>query len=168
MYTLLDMTSNIMYIRSMSNLSYTRDAMGYRERGTWIELLVAAGVFVWYLQLILRRMQGTAIADVGFQGPMIRAVVISIVATIVVHILYAIFTGSTDTQEDQRDKQVSRFGDWVGMWPLVVGAGGALTLTILELDHFWIANAIYIGFVVSSLASSVARLIAYRRGLGWA
>lgn len=148
----------------MSNISYIGE-MGYKERGTWIELLVAAGVFIWYLNEMARRLGGTPIAEVLFRGPMIRATIISIVVTIVAHILYAIVTGGTDTKEDQRDRQISRFGDWVGMWPLVVGAGAALILAMFEFDHFWIANALYVGFVTSSLTGSVTRLIGYRRGL---
>jgi hypothetical protein len=139
--------------------------MGYKERGTWIELLVAIGVFIWYVTRILGNLDGTPIADVAFRGPMIRATVISIVVTIVAHILYAIFTGATDTKEDQRDRQISRFGDWVGMWPLVAGAGAGLTLVMFEQADFWIANSLYVGFVLSSIASSIARLVSYRRGL---
>lgn len=149
----------------MSNFSYIRDGMGYKERGTWIELVVAAGVFLWYLGAMRGRLQASAVTEVAFQGPMIRAVIVSIVATIILHILYAVVTGGRDTKEDLRDRQIARFGDWVGMWPLMVGAVGALILALLERDHFWIANAIYVGFVVSSLTSSVARLISYRRGM---
>ncbi len=162
------MLSVALYIDPMSSFSYVRDAMGYKERSTWIELVVAVGVFLWYLAAISGRVRGTPIADVAFQGPMIRATLLSIVATIVLHFAYAIVVGSRDTQEDQRDRQVARFGDWVGMWPLVFGAGTALVLAMLELDHFWVANAIYGGFVVSSVTTSVARLVAYQRGLSLA
>ncbi|HET8984708.1 MAG TPA: hypothetical protein VFN03_03010 [Trueperaceae bacterium] len=148
----------------MSNISYINE-MGYKERGTWIELLVAIGVFVWYASRILGNLDGTPIADVAFRGPMIRAVVISIVVTIVAHILYAILTGATDTKEDQRDRQISRFGDWVGMWPLVLGAASGLILAMYEQDHFWIANSLYVGFVLSSITSSIARLVSYRSGM---
>ncbi len=51
------------------------------------------------------------------------------------------------------------------MWPLVAGAGGALILAMFEQDHFWIANALYVGFFVSSITSSIARLVSYRRGM---
>ncbi len=152
----------------MSNFSYIRDAMGYKERSTWIELAVTMGASVWYLVAIAERAQVVPLAEVAFQGPMIRATVISIVASIVLHILYGIVAGHRDTQEDQRDRQVSRFGDWVGLFPLATGAGAALILAMLEVDHFWVANAIYGGFVASSLTNSLSRLVAYRRGLGLA
>ncbi len=152
----------------MSTFRYIRDEMGYKERSTYIELLVTIGVFIWYLTVIAGRFQPDAVADIAFQGPLIRAVIISVVATIVLHVLYGIFTGNKDTTEDLRDRQVSRFGDWVGMWPLIIGTLFALGMSMLEREHFWIANFIYAGFVASSVTNSVSRLIAYRRGLGLA
>jgi len=152
----------------MSNFSYIRDAMGYKERATWIDLLVAAGVSIWYLTVIVGRMQVMPVADVQFQGPMIRAAVISVVVTILLNIVVGILTGSKDTKEDLRDRQVGRFGDWVGLWPLAAGAGFGLVLALLEVDHFWIANTLYVGFVASSLVGSAGRLLGYRRGVGTA
>jgi len=35
---------------------------------------------------------------------------------------------------------------------------------MLGFDHFWIANALYLSFVASSLVSGVVKLVAYRRG----
>ena len=32
---------------------------------------------------------------------------------------------------------------------------------------FWIANAVYLGFVLSAVVGSVAKVVAYRRGLPW-
>jgi hypothetical protein len=34
-----------------------------------------------------------------------------------------------------------------------------------EADHFWIANAIFAGLVLSSLVSSTVKIVGYRRGL---
>ena len=38
-------------------------------------------------------------------------------------------------------------------------------LALAKADYFWIANAIYLGFVLWAVAGSVVRLVAYRRGL---
>jgi hypothetical protein len=37
-------------------------------------------------------------------------------------------------------------------------------LAMAEGDHFWIANAIYLAFVLSALTASVVKIVAYRRG----
>jgi hypothetical protein len=38
-------------------------------------------------------------------------------------------------------------------------------LAMAEFEYFWIANAIYLAFVVSALTASVVKIAAYRRGL---
>ena len=40
-----------------------------------------------------------------------------------------------------------------------------LILAAAEADHFWIANTIYLAFVLSTVTGSVAKIVAYRRGL---
>ena len=37
-------------------------------------------------------------------------------------------------------------------------------LTLAEFDYFWIANAIYLAFVVSAVVGTIVKLVAYRRG----
>jgi hypothetical protein len=44
-------------------------------------------------------------------------------------------------------------------------AGAALVMAMIRWDYFWIANVIYLGFVLWAIAGSVVRLVAYRRGL---
>lgn len=149
----------------MSTFHYIKDEMGYKERGAYIDLIIAAGVAIWYAWRIFQMQLSTPLTDVAFQGPMLRAVVISVVATIVLHIIYGILTGRSDTQEDQRDRQISRFGDWVSLFPLSAGALTGMILAMYDQHHFWIANAIYAGFFLSAMTGSITRLIAYRRGL---
>ena len=37
-------------------------------------------------------------------------------------------------------------------------------LTLAEVEYFWIANAIYLVFVVAAVVGAVVKLVAYRRG----
>ena len=37
-------------------------------------------------------------------------------------------------------------------------------MSMAELSHFWIANVIYLAFVLATLLGSAARIVAYRRG----
>jgi multisubunit Na+/H+ antiporter MnhF subunit len=41
----------------------------------------------------------------------------------------------------------------------------AIAIAIVEADHFYIANAVYVCFVLSAVVGSVARVVVYRRGL---
>jgi hypothetical protein len=47
----------------------------------------------------------------------------------------------------------------------VAGAAAALCMAMAKWDYFWIANVLYLGFVLWAIAGSVVKLIAYRRGL---
>jgi hypothetical protein len=47
---------------------------------------------------------------------------------------------------DQRDKEIYRFGEYVGQSFLVIGGVAALVVAMAEVDHFWIANALYLAF----------------------
>ncbi len=47
----------------------------------------------------------------------------------------------------------------------MAGALGGLALAMLRAEPFWIANAIYLGFFLSAILGSIAKIVAYRRGL---
>ena len=47
----------------------------------------------------------------------------------------------------------------------MLGALGALVLAMIEGDGFWIANTVYLCFVLSAILSSITKLVAYRRGV---
>jgi hypothetical protein len=72
---------------------------------------------------------------------------------------------SDSRRADVRDRDVSRFGEHASRWFLVAGAAAALVMAMAKVDYFWIANVIYLGFVLWAVAGSVLKLVAYRRGL---
>ena len=41
----------------------------------------------------------------------------------------------------------------------------ALSLVLLEVDHFWIASAMYLVFATSGFIGTIVKIVAYRRGL---
>ena len=67
-------------------------------------------------------------------------------------------------RKDERDKTISRRGDLIGYYVASAGMVGVLALTMLQYEYFWIANALYLSFVVATLVSSVVKLVAYHRG----
>ncbi|MFD0568152.1 hypothetical protein ACFQ0T_01255 [Kitasatospora gansuensis] len=47
---------------------------------------------------------------------------------------------------------------------MVIGSIVGLILAMTEQDRFWIANAIYLAFVLSAILGSAAKIAAYRVG----
>jgi membrane protein implicated in regulation of membrane protease activity len=147
----------------MSSVLYIH-GMPFEEKSAWIMGVLAIGTYAAYVAVILGRAGDTAFADVAYVSTMLWTIGVSIAASIVLHVLVATFSPKDDRRKDQRDKEISRFGEYVGQSFLVVGGVSALGMSMAELDHFWISNAIYLAFVLSAILGSAARIVAYRRG----
>ena len=140
--------------------------MSYEEKGTWVYLVIAIVGYTVYLSLVLPQVAaGVAVGDVDYVPVMLWTIGGAIVATIVLRILVEIVFPSESTKGDVRDREIDRLGTRVGSSFVVIGALGALVLAMLEADWFWIANLIYLCFVLSALLESITRLVAYRRGV---
>ena len=72
---------------------------------------------------------------------------------------------SDSRRADIRDKEIYRFGEYASRWFIVAGAAAGFFMALAKVDYFWIANGIYLGFVLWAVAGSAIRLVAYRRGL---
>jgi hypothetical protein len=68
-------------------------------------------------------------------------------------------------RSDERDAAIGRIGSQVGGTVLGLAVLVPLGLAMTEREHFWIANSLYAALVLSSLATSAVKLVAYRRGL---
>lgn len=139
--------------------------MSYEEKGTWAYLVTSVAVWIGYVVVLLRRADGGSPADVPYVAPLLWAVGISVLANVLGRVAFEIVRPSESHRADVRDRDVARYGDYVGGLVLSVLVAGVLALALVEAPHFWIANAVYAAFVVQVVVSSVVRLVAYRRGL---
>jgi hypothetical protein len=145
----------------MSGLFYL-DEVTHEEKRAWILGVAAIVSYAVYLVVVLGRAGERPLAEVPYATPLLWTVGSSIVASIVLSILAAVI--SKDGAKDQRDREISRFGEYTGHSFVVIGAVAALLLAMAEAPHFWIANAVYLAFTLSAILGSTARIFAYRRG----
>ena len=138
--------------------------MSFEEKNTWIYAVVTVVAFGAYLATILGRAQGAPLTEVPYVGAMLWTIGAAIVASIAGRIVVAVAWPKDADKKDQRDKEIHRFGEYVGQSFVAVGALAALLLAMAEVDYFWIANAVYLAFFLSAVLSSAAKLVAYRRG----
>ena len=134
--------------------------MSYEEKGTWVYLVGTIGVYAAYVIYVLS--QGAALPNSNWIWPLVISIGAGIVVGIVLRILVEIVIPSESYKADVRDKGVSRRGDAAGNWLIIAGALGGLVLALLAQDYFWIANVIYLGFVLSAVTSSIVKIAAYR------
>ena len=149
--------------------------MSFEEKLTWINSVTTVIVVAVYAWIIGGQIAAGPVTDIAYQKPLIIALGAIIVLTIVGAIARAIGTaigveisgkGSVDDidRKDERDVHINRRGDLVGYYVSSVLMLGAFTMTMLEFPHFWIANAMFVAFVVAGLTSSAVKLVAYHRG----
>ncbi|MFB9905766.1 hypothetical protein [Allokutzneria oryzae] len=137
--------------------------MAIEEKRAWIMAVVAVAAYAAYLVIILGGAGEAALVEVSYVPALLWTVGIAIVASIVLHVAAAL-AAPEDAGKDQRDREIGRFGEHVGQSFVVIGGVAALVMAMAELDHFWIANAIYLAFVLSAVLGSVAKIFAYRKG----
>ena len=138
--------------------------MSFEEKGAWIMAVVSPTAYLAYLAVILGRADGTPLAEVSYVSTMLWSIGAAIVASILLVILVAIASPKDADKKDQRDREINRFGEYIGQSFVVIGGVAALIMSMAELDHFWIANVIYLTFVLSAILGSVTKIVAYRRG----
>lgn len=135
--------------------------MTKEEKRAWILLICAVGAYVIYVALILSQAAGRDLATVPYATPLLTTIGGAIVASI----LLDIFVGGRPERKDQRDRDIARFGDTMGQAFVVIGAVAAMLLAIFDVDGFWIANVVYLCFVLSAVLGSIAKVTAYRAGM---
>jgi len=149
--------------------------MPFEEKFTWVSTVVSTGVAAVYFAIVLGQARTVPVAEIAYQRPLLIAIGSLIALTILGAIVVAIGTavsakikgrGSEDdvNRKDERDADINRRGELIGYYVSSGGALGVLALAMLRCDPFWIANALYLSFVVGALVASVAKLVAYRRG----
>ncbi|WP_404962067.1 hypothetical protein [Streptomyces sp. 147326] len=138
--------------------------MAVEEKRAWIMIVVTVVSYGAYLAVVLGRAGDAPLAQVPYVAALLWTVGAAIVASIALHITVAMLAPKEDTTKDQRDREIHRFGEYTGQSFIVIGGVAGLVLAMAEADQFWIANVIYLGFVLSALLGSMAKIAAYRLG----
>lgn len=138
--------------------------MSFEEKGAWLYAVVVVALPTIYFLTILGQLPNAAVTEIDYQGPLLTAVGAAIGLSIVGMIGIGIASPNEAGKSDQRDKEVNRLGEYVGGIVLGVGMLVPFGLAMVEAPHFWIANAMYLVFVVAGLIGTAVKLAVYRRG----
>ncbi|PZG41738.1 hypothetical protein C1I98_20875 [Spongiactinospora gelatinilytica] len=133
--------------------------MSFQEKRAWVYAVVTLVVPAAYFVTVLGQEP-----PVAYVAPMLIAIGAGIAANILGVIGSAISAPEHVGLNDERDKSIDQYGKRAGYGVLAIGAVAALALTLARFEHFWIANALYLGFVLDGLTTSVVKIVAYRRG----
>lgn len=134
------------------------------EKRSWITAVVSLAGYVVYLVVVLGRVGDGALVEVDYAATLLWTVGGAIVVTIVLSMVAEMGTPAGERRKDVRDREIYRFGESIGQSFVVIGGAAALVMSMAELPYFWIANVVYLMFVLSAILSSVAKIFAYRKG----
>lgn len=153
--------------------------MSFEEKVTWVSGAVTVLVAGWYVRAVVGGLGQVPVEEIAYQRSLLVALGAMIVLTIAGTIAVAIGTaianaigveltgkGSADDvdRKDERDAVIEARGDRFAYYVVSALMVGALAMAMLELPHFWIANAMFAAFVVAGLVGIAVKLVAYRRG----
>jgi hypothetical protein len=139
--------------------------VSYEEKGTWVYLVTSAVAYAVYVAIVLGQALRMPVTHVSYVPVLLWTAGASIVASTVLRTLVETASPSDSRRGDVRDKEISRFGEHASRWFVVAGAAAGLAMAMARWDYFWIANVIYLGFVLWAVAGSAVKLAAYRRGM---
>ncbi|KOG54633.1 hypothetical protein ADK75_13420 [Streptomyces virginiae] len=138
--------------------------MAVEEKRAWIMIVVTIVSYGAYLAVVLGRSDSGPLAEQPYVAPLLWSVGAAIVASIALHIAVTLISPEDGRTKDQRDREIHRFGEHIGQSFVAIGAVAGMLLAMAEADRFWIANAIFLGFVLSALLASMAKIASYRLG----
>ncbi|MBF0686729.1 MAG: hypothetical protein IR158_03030 [Cellulomonas sp.] len=138
--------------------------MTYEEKGAWVYGLVALVVWGGYVAVVLQRTGGGPVTDVRYVPVLLWSIGVSVLLRMVVRILVEVVRPSETQRPDMRDREIDRRGEYVGGFVLAVAMVLPFCLTLAESDHFWVANAMYLAYVLGAIVASVVKVVVYRRG----
>jgi hypothetical protein len=138
--------------------------MSFEEKRTWILGLVSIVSYSIYATIILGRAENAPLTHVSYVPTMLWTIGASIAASILLSILVAIASPKEANKKDPRDREINRLGDTIGLSFVVLGGVAAMGMAMAKMDYFWISNALFLSFSLSSVTGSVAKVVAHRRG----
>ena len=138
--------------------------MSAEEKNTWIYAVISFAAYVAYLGIVAERAQGTPIADVAYIWPLIWSFVAMMVAMIAGRIIVRMLWRGEPLLPDERDREIDRCGYRIGFTIGGLAMVAGMILAMVEVDYFWIANAIYFGCFLSGFIGAVVKILVYRRG----
>ena len=109
--------------------------MGRQEQRAWTMAGVSALAYAGYLAVVFHRARGGSLAEASYVAPLLWAVGAAVLATILADMALGMISRQSH-RSDQRDREIHRFGEYVGHSFIVLGGVTALVLAMTEQHPF--------------------------------
>jgi hypothetical protein len=139
--------------------------MSYEERGQWVYVGAIGLTFAAYVLIGVRQAAAGPLTEWDYVPTLLWTIGLGIVLSIAGRILIEIARPSESYTTDARDRDIGRFGEYIAGTVLGVAMVVPFVLALAAFDHFWIANTMYVAFVLGALVGAAVKVVAYRRGI---
>jgi hypothetical protein len=140
-------------------------AMTFGQRNAWVAAFVTPVAAVVHLAVVLPHLRDQPASEISWAGPMLWTIGATLLATIAGSILLSIVAAvvhrDVESEGDVRDRQIDHHGDRLAQAVTAFGAAGVLVLAMLEADHFWIGNALFLFGSIGATWGAIAKIRAY-------
>lgn len=139
--------------------------MAFEEKRAWALAVISVVGYAVYVVLVVNGAAGRPLVNAPYVTSMLWTIGLGTVAGIVSGIWFGIAARNDGLQADERDREIGRIADNIGQSFVVIGGVSAMALAMAEVPHFWIANVLYLCFVLSAVLGSLAKIALYQRGM---
>lgn len=136
--------------------------MTLEEKRAWIRMIVSVLAYATYVVIVLGRAHGSPLPETPYADALLWTVGAAIAGSIVTEIAMTVVAPRASRARDVRDQEIGRFGEYVGQSFIALGALAAMLMAMAGWHSFWIANVIYLGFLLSMVLGSITRIGLYR------
>lgn len=139
--------------------------MSFDEKNAWAFGVITLVVYGGYVAWVLGQAQEVPLVDVDYAWPMIWSIAAGVVLCLIAMAVIAALRPSEAGVRDERDREINRRGEQTGQSLVVIGGLAVMVLAMIEAPYFWIANAMYLAFILSAILTTATKVAGYRWGL---
>jgi uncharacterized membrane protein len=118
-------------------------------------------VYGGYFAILSTRVDDDAIRQFAYKPLLVLSAVAVAMLMAMSHGVLAALSPSDANAYDERDRQIGWRSSRIGSYVMAVGVFAVLVLVLYEAEHFYIANALLLVWVLAELADQLAKVYFY-------
>lgn len=140
--------------------------MTFQEKSALTMTGILVVVFGLYFALVLGPVAGAPAParEFAFTALVIQASVVVTILAATTHIVLAIIFRSQANAYDERDRLIDLRSTRVAAYILAAGVYAGIGLAVVQVERFWIAQALIAALVIAEITDGVIKVALYRRG----
>ena len=140
--------------------------MSFRDKSALVSIIALLAASVGYVIMLVTAARDDGLASLDYQPYMIGFVVVLAIVSIVGQVAIAVASPrEAQAKPDERERLIAGRSGSLKAAVLAVAAFVAISLAMVEVSWFWIANSVLALWVLAEIAGGLTTLTLSRRGV---